>query len=228
MAHAFFFKCLCNNYQGLHCTFYEMCKKFVGVPLSDSSQNCIRPNTQLQIGGHIYIRPSSFFFFEFHNSIFLRSKVISLLWNPNLEDQAIHFHCLLWLTGLWWEYSNLPPHRKEVDMWIYKYVLLMLINFNCHYISTWFNLHMYLLNHCDSFCETQNVRILSWSVMHLICSVSLFVQVTNSVLYVFLGKSMMKPQYMVPVSVSISEIPLQIQWNAWQLPSLAKIFIDIF
>jgi hypothetical protein len=50
-AHAFFPEHLSSHCQGLCCTFSEICTTVAAVPLSDPSQNSIRPDTRLQIKG---------------------------------------------------------------------------------------------------------------------------------------------------------------------------------
>jgi hypothetical protein len=50
-AHASFPKCLSKHWQGLCCTFPEICTKFDAVPSLYPSQNHIGPNTRLQIKG---------------------------------------------------------------------------------------------------------------------------------------------------------------------------------
>jgi hypothetical protein len=43
--HDFFLERLSNHCQGLYHTFSEICTDVDAVPLSDPSQNCIRPDT---------------------------------------------------------------------------------------------------------------------------------------------------------------------------------------
>jgi hypothetical protein len=59
-AHSFFPECLSNHCQGLHSTFPKICTKYDDVPVSDQSQNRIRPHTELKIKGRYKLsRPPS-------------------------------------------------------------------------------------------------------------------------------------------------------------------------
>jgi hypothetical protein len=61
-ANAFFFKRLSNQCKGLRHSFPNICTTCDAVPLSDTSWNCVRPDTRLQIKGrkkNRHVHPSA-------------------------------------------------------------------------------------------------------------------------------------------------------------------------
>jgi hypothetical protein len=141
---------------------------------------------------------SGFHFFRFHNSnFFSQSKVISVASNPQPGGPS---HCiyvpqwqgdpvmppgtgflfcrLLWLTGLWWKYSNPPPHG---DMY---FPVLLYLSFHLCYSHFSLTLMLSIICGLHNWTSVALKMALMWlfTVSWLPCCMTYFVYMSQTVL----------------------------------------------